>query len=532
MLPGKKYTPEDFLKIAWARKWLIVIPAVVALAGTIAWARQLPNVYRSEARILIVPQRVPTAFVQSTVTTGLSERLQSITQQIVSRTKLERLIEDFNLYPEQRQTMPMEDVVEQMRKDLGVDIPKVARNVQPGYFTVRYDSPNPQTAMKVAERLASFFIDENVQQREGQANLTAEFLSTQLADAKEKLLQHEQKLEEYRRKYGPEMPSQMQSNIQLMQTTQVQLQALADSATRDQERKVAINRLLADAATQKASAVIDSVQPAATPGAGTTAQQLEAERAALRALQLRLTPEHPDVIRAQKRVRELEKKAEAEALDVPLGATPPPAKMTPAQLADQKRVNDLKGELDMIDQRLADNQAQQSRLQGMLSELRARLEAAPTRETELTELTRDYATIQGTYNSLLAKSQESDIAANLERRQISEQFRLLDPPRLPQRPISPNRPRMLMMGLGAGLGLGLLIAGLLEYRDTTFATDSELVATLSVPVLAVVPAMVTTRERDRARRVRRLAWSVTGMAIVAGGGLAVWKLWLVGTLGR
>ena len=108
MLPGKKYTPEDFLKIAWARKWLIVIPAVVALAGTIAWARQLPNVYRSEARILIVPHRVPTAFVQSTVTTGLSERLQSITQQIVSRTKLERLIEEFNLYPEQRQTCSLD----------------------------------------------------------------------------------------------------------------------------------------------------------------------------------------------------------------------------------------------------------------------------------------------------------------------------------------------------------------------------------------------------------------------------------------
>jgi polysaccharide chain length determinant protein (PEP-CTERM system associated) len=423
--------------------------------------------------------------------------------------------------------MPMEDIVEQMRKDIGVEIPRVARNVQPGSFLVRYDSPSPQTAMKVAERLASFFIDENVQQREGQANLTAEFLATQLADAKKRLIEHEKKLEAYRGKYGPEMPSQMQSNIQVMQTTQVQLQALVDAATRDQERKVTVSRLLADAGTTGGGVAVDAAQ-----GGGTAAQQLETARAQLAALALRLKPEHPDMIRAQKAVRDLERKAEAEALDAPLAGTPQPARMTPVQLAEQKRVNDLKSELEMLDRRLAANQVQQSRLQTVLASMRGRLEAAPARETELTELMRDYGTLQETYTSLLVKSQASDIAANLERRQIGEQFRLLDPPRLPQRPISPNRPRMTLMGLLAGLAFGLGMAALLEYRDTTFATDSDLVSTLSVPVLAVVPAMFTARERQRARRVRRLAWSVAGMVLVAGGGLAAWKLWLVDTLGR
>src|SRR5262245_32772730 len=188
MLPGKKIRPEDIVQVAWVRKWVILIPAVLAFVGTGIYSQSMPDRYRSEVRVLIVPQQVPTSFVRPTVTASLSERLQSISQQIFSRTRLEQLIEEFNLYPEQRRRLPMEDVVAQMRRDVGIEIPRTPRNVDPGYFSVRYDSPSARTAMQVADRLASFFITENVQGRELLATQTSDFLRTQLDDARRRLM--------------------------------------------------------------------------------------------------------------------------------------------------------------------------------------------------------------------------------------------------------------------------------------------------------------------------------------------------------
>jgi polysaccharide chain length determinant protein (PEP-CTERM system associated) len=531
MLPGKKYTPDDMLRIAWRGKWIILVPTVLGLVGAFLLARTLPDRYRSQARVLIVPQRVPTDFVRPTVTSRLDERLQSISQQIVSRTRLEGLIQEFNLYPEERKRLPLEDVVEQMRRDVGIEIPRTKRNEQPGFFDVRFDAPNPRIAMRVAERLASFFIDQNQLTRQGQASLTNEFLETQLQEAKAKLVDHEKKLEAYRRKYGAEMPTQQQPNLQMMQTTQVQLQARIDAATRDQERLVSVRRLLADAEASLSPEPTAGNDAPAKPGPA--AQQLEAARAALQVLQTRLTPQHPDVVRAQKAIRELEQKAEAEALQLPLApAVPTQTNTNPLVAQQRKRISDLRAEQELLEQRLASTQTEQERLQSALATIRSRIEAVPARETELTELMRDYETVKESYTSLLGKSQASSMAENLERRQISEQFRLIDAAAVPQRPISPNRFRMNLMGLAGGLALGLAILALLEYWDTTFATDADLVLSLAVPVLAVVPVMQTEGERRRMRRIRRMVWATAVFLVLSGGGLAAWKLRLIENLVR
>ena len=157
----------------------------------------------------------------------------------------------------------------------------------------------------------------------------------------------------------------------------------------------------------------------------------------------------------------------------------------------------MQAERESLDRRIALNQAEEARLQTVLSGYRAKVEAAPTRESEEIELTRDYTTLQEQYQALLTRSQQSKIAADLERRQIGEQFRLIDAARLPERPISPNRPRLNMMGALAGLALGLALIALLEYRDTSFRTDDDVALSLSLPVLAVIPAMTTRRERER-----------------------------------
>jgi polysaccharide chain length determinant protein (PEP-CTERM system associated) len=526
MLPGKKYTPEDYVRIAWARKWLIVVPTLVAAAGTIAVSHQLPDRYRSQATVLIVPQQVPTEYVQPTVTSRLDERLQSLNQQILSRTRLEALIREFNLYPEERKTMIMEDIVDQMRRrDIHVDIPRGNRRVDPGYFTVAFDSAAPRTAMRVTERLVGMFKDENMQDREVLAAQTTEFLQTQLADAKRKLQEQEAKLAAYRSAHAGELPAQVDSNLQVMQGLQQSLQALVEATNRDIDRRITIDQLLADANVQPVSAPVadNSDLPR-----GTAAEQLAAARASLAQTQLRLKADHPDVKRMQRAVADLEQKAEAEAQDQPLGvaARPAPA-LTPVEAAQRRRVADLQTERATLERRIGASDVEQKRLRDRIASYTARLEAAPAREAELTELMRDYGVTQQQYKDLSLKSQSSQVAQNLERRQIGQRFSIIDPARLPERPISPNRVRINAMGTLAGLAFGLALVGLLEYRDTTFKTDSDVIMSLALPVLATIPAMVTSAERRRRQQLRRLVWVGSLALAVSAAAVAVWRLGLI-----
>jgi uncharacterized protein involved in exopolysaccharide biosynthesis len=203
----------------------------------------------------------------------------------------------------------------------------------------------------------------------------------------------------------------------------------------------------------------------------------------------------------------LEAKAEAEALDMPVSVAGTTKPRSPAEALRQKRMSDLTEEMRLLDRQIAQKQAEEKRLRANVGEYQRRLDMAPARESELIELTRDYTTLQSLYSTLLAKNEEAKISANLERRQIGEQFKLLDPARLPERPFSPNRPRLSAIGVGAGLAIGVLLIALLEYRDRSFHVDEEVMRVLSLPVLAVVPVMLSNGERESLRR-RRLATTV------------------------
>jgi uncharacterized protein involved in exopolysaccharide biosynthesis len=225
---------------------------------------------------------------------------------------------------------------------------------------------------------------------------------------------------------------------------------------------------------------------------------------------MRFKPEHPDIGILRRRIRDLEQKAEAEALKSPVTTGP-----SPAALARQQRVAALRGELEQLDRQIAQKLDEEKRLRATSGAYQARAEAAPTRETELVELTRDYTTLQTMYTNLLAKREESRIAANLERRQIGETFKLLDPARVPERPFSPNRQLINLTGMLAGLVLGLGWVALLEYRDSTFKTDDEVTRVLAVPVLAVVPLMQSDAERRRLFRRRIIVGVGLGSTVTA-----------------
>jgi polysaccharide chain length determinant protein (PEP-CTERM system associated) len=493
MLPGKAYKPEDVLEILRRRAWVLLVPFALVSAAVAAWAYRLPDQYRSETVVLVVPQRVPESYVKATVTTRIEDRLQSLTQQIMSRTRLERIIQDFNLYAEQRRTGIMEDVVERMRREIDLQV------VRGDAFRISYVGDNPRTVMRVTERLATLFIDENLRDREVLAEGTNQFLEAQLEDARRRLVEHEKKLEEYRLAHAGQLPSQIDSNLQVLQNAQMQVQAVTESINRDRDRQLILERQIADLEQQQDAVAAGGATAEAT---SSLEQQLEAAKRNYAALQTRLTPQHPDVQRMARTVRDLEKKlADSEAATP---GTPAPAVVPAGTATRARRLEDLRLELELLNRTVAKKQGDEQKLRTTIASYQARVEAAPTRESEMTELTRDYQTLQGLYSSLLAKKEDSKIAANLERRQIGEQFKLLDPARLPEKPFSPNRGRLNMIGMVGGLAVGVLLIGFLEYRDKSFKTDHEVMRVMALPVLAVVPMMQSTAEKRWAFKKRML----------------------------
>jgi protein tyrosine kinase modulator len=510
MIPGKKYTPEDFFQIAWQRKWLLLLPILVGGIGAVVWAHFQPDLYRSETVILVIPQRVPDNYVRSTVTTRLQDRLPSISQQILSRTRLERIIQDFNLYPEMRRTTFMEAVVDEMRRNI---VPQIVKG---DAFKITYVATDPLQAMQVTERLASLYIDESLKDREVLAEGTNQFLETQLQDARQRLVAHEKKLEDYNRLHGGELPTQITSNLQGLNGAQMQLQAIVDSMNRDRDRRINLERLLGDLTAQTtAASEAGASLPTGMPGPRARPNpQLETARTQLRDLELRLKPAHPDISRAKKLVEELEQKAEADAAAMELAGTPIDlAKEPPNPNDPMRRIGVARDEMITLDQQIAAKEKEEARLKKVIAEYQRRIDATPTRESELIELTRDYSTIQQMYRTLLTKNEDAKISADLERRQIGEQFRVIDPARIPQQPFSPDRVRITLLGALGGLTLGIGLIALLEYRDTTLKTDEDVLTALSLPVLALVPAIRSAAEQQRLRR-RRLLLSITSAATV------------------
>jgi polysaccharide chain length determinant protein (PEP-CTERM system associated) len=520
VIPGKKYKPEDFLEIAWRRRWYIVVPFVAIAIGTFAVVQLLPYRWQSSALLAVVPQRVPENIVRSTVSSRLDERLAQYAQVILSRTNLERIIQEFDLYPDDRRRLLMEDIVETMRtRDIRFN-PGRARNSDSASFSVSFEYTDPRTAMLVAERVASLFIRESVQDRSVLADQTDQFLQSQLEEARRQLKEHENRLQAFRQANPGQMPAQYDANQQALQNAHMQLQALQESINRDRDQLQMIQRQIEDINVAASMPVPASLEPADRSAPMTAARALENAKNNLRLLEQQKKPDHPDVKAVKRLITELEAKAAEEALSQPVSR---PVAATPAEQARAARLSELQTVQESLNRRINEKQNEEKRLFGAIATFRQRLEVAPAVESKLVELTRDYTTLQTTYQSLLMKSQEARVAANLERGQIGEQFKIIDNARLPQRPVSPNRARLNFLGALAGIAFGLGLAAVLEYRDRSLRTDDDVVLALSLPVLALVPTMLTRQDKDRTKR-RKLLFAASGAAVVlVAGALIAWK---------
>jgi uncharacterized protein involved in exopolysaccharide biosynthesis len=356
------------------------------------------------------------------------------------------------------------------------------------------------------------------------ADSTNQFLQAQLEDAKRRLVEHEAKLEAFRQRNAGQLPDQVSSNLQMMQMTQSQLQSNADAAIRERDQLAVLDSTIGEALESLSTPGVEATDSEGKP-VGTAAQQLEAARAGLKNLERRLKPTHPDISRAKRVIADLEAKAAEESArvsDIAARERPETAASVPSSLAS--KIAGMRVQAEQLRRSLETRKAEDERLRRVLASYSVRLEATPKLESELTELMRDYQTLDAQYQSLLKKSEDSRLAVNLERRQIGEQFKIIEGARLPQRPISPDRPRMNLMGLLAGFALGALLVAFLEYRDTTFKSDDDVVVSLALPVLAVIPAMIAAVDRRRAKRRRVLAVSASLVLVFAAAAAVVaWR---------
>jgi polysaccharide chain length determinant protein (PEP-CTERM system associated) len=516
VLPGRKYTPDDILRLAHRGKWLIVVPFAVCIIGSQIVARRLPDQYRSETLIQLIPQQIPETIVKPNSTMRLEDRLPAISAQILSRTRLERIILDFNLYPDERRVM--EDAVVRMRKDIkGPTILGIES------FRLSYLGSNPKVAQSVTERLASLYIEENLRDRVNQAQSTNQFLESQLADAKRRLLEGEKRLADYQRQHAGQLPTELPTNLQAIANAQMQLQAVNESSNRARERRLLVERQLADAQTLPAVGV--TPETPGTAGPPTAAQQLQAARARLEAYKLQYTADHPDVRALERSMPDLEARADEEARRPP--ERPRNAAVSPAEAARQKRIRELAADIEVIDHQLAANQVEESALKKRIAEYQAKVDAVPTRQAELVELTRDYQTLNVAYNNLLAKQEESKIAADLQHRQVGEQFRVLDPASVPEKPSNQLlRIGVALGGAFAGLVLGLGLVAFLEYRDSSFRSDEEIARVLNLPVLALVPTLLQERERTAMRRRNLVGLGLAAIVVVlsSAAAVALWRM--------
>lgn len=472
MLGHRELTTEDYVDMLRRRIRLIVGSALVIAAVSVAVSYFIPPRYRSQTLILIEQQKVPEDYVKPVVEQDLGARLASMREQIVSRSRLEPIIQRFNLFA--RYDLNMDDRIALTQKAIGVKpIPAGQSGGMPGFF-VSFTASDPRTAQQVCGELTSLFVAENLSAREASAQGTTEFLKQQLADSKKKLDDQDARLAAFQQKYFGSLPDQQQSNSNTLSALTTQLDAATQSVSHEQQSVTFLQAMV----SQQERALQNSEPAAAAAVVDERRTELKSLIQQRQALQAAYTPNHPDVIEINRKIRDLQSQI-ARSDASPHAAQPAATVSRP----DTPEIQQLKAQLRAAQVALDDARREQAGLAQQVRAYEGRIASSPQVEEEYKQITRDHETALEFYNSLLKKMNESSMATALEQRQQGEQFRVMDAPNLPEDPVFPNRIIFGVGGLAGGLLLGLAIASLLEYRDTALRTERDVWAFTKLPTL-------------------------------------------------
>lgn len=518
------------LELLRRRRALAVVPFLFVLTAVAALAFFLPSLWTARALILVNRQQIPETFVRPTVTTDLEGRLLTLGHEVLSRPRLQQIIQEYRLYPHLRRTHSADAIVDRMRKDIRLELRgeeerdrrRDARSIA---FAVAYTTTDPRLAAMVTNKLAALYSEENTKLRERQAVGATEFFEAQLREVRQRLVEQERKVAEYKERHLGELPEQRDTNLRTLERLQQQLQLAHENSRRANERRQFITQSLAEIDQTSGLANAGGAGPNVTP-ADTAAARLTLLRQELAEMQTKYSEKYPDIIQLREQVRVLEAKVAADsAAALPRqGKTPPRREGKELRVAPQNPyVQSLMQQLDQATVDAKTTSAEIATLNGQIQAYQRRIENTPRREQELALVTRDYETTREQFRSLLGKRGEADMAADLEQRQKGEQFRVIEPAALPERPAGPNRLRLLLVGLALALGASALAVLLAEQVDTSFRRVDDVRAALPTPVLSSIPRITTERDRLRGLRQRRLATAAiaVGLLVVAGSSFAV-----------
>lgn len=490
--------------LAIRRRWWLMGPFFVLGLVSFAVALLWPPLYRSEALILVEQQNVPTQYVVPNVIEDLDDRLQNMTQQILSRTRLQYLIERFHLYSREQGRPTTDDVIDKMRRDILIEPAKSPTGRESlTAFRIYYSSANPRMAQQVNKELTSLFISANLEERTEQSVSTTKFLENQLEQARKDLAEQEERLHAFKTSYLGELPEQEQSNLQILHSLEAQLYASSDALSRAEQQRIYLESLRAEYLAMQQS-------PGAADGSSVADLALRDLRKQLRELEAKYTPSHPDVLKLRQHIHQWE--ALRQNVQKSAGSSQKvPANTDIAGLAGQPALIDVDSRLKAVGAEVETDKQEVDKLRKDIEAIHLRLRITPVREQQLSEVARNYENSRQYYQSLLQKKLESELATNLEKRQQGERFQIIDPASLPQKPYKPNRLLIVVVGWAAGVFAGVGLMALREATDETLRSE-DVEQRTPFFVLARIPVLRSPREQVRQKWYR--AAEVSGVTVL------------------
>jgi polysaccharide biosynthesis transport protein len=471
---GKAGGVDTALASFMRRKWIAVAVFALVLSGALSFAKALPNLYQSTATVLV---ERPTTLSEGPDDTD--SRLQSIRQEILSRTRLAELIGRFNLYPKMRQVASQEAVVEHMRRDVRIDASGSDQGSGRGTiaFSLSYRGRDPQQVALVANALTSSYIEEDALVRGRQTHGAASVLQTQLEEVKTRLATQEVRIADFKKTHAGELPQQTDASLITLERLNAQLQKVTDARTASTERRATLLREAGEPDAGSANADPDRVR-------------LDKLNQELMELRTRFSERYPDVV---------SKKAEVETLATAVARKPVVDRSLP--------------QLEQLNREIRGQQAEEARLQGQIAMTQRRVEGAPWREQEYQALSRDYTTTKDFYDTLLKRYEEAQLADAHDNRPRGQRLRLLDPAIAAVEPLAPDRIRLAMFGLIAALALAVIAVAAAERFDTSFHSAGELREHTRVPILVRIPRLANDSAVDRSRARWRAVLLTAGLFV-------------------
>jgi polysaccharide chain length determinant protein (PEP-CTERM system associated) len=508
MLGHRKFDLHDYLGILQRRYWVILAPVVICPVLAYAAARVLPARYLSTGLIFIDRPTVPAEVVKPMTTGDVIERIDAIQEQILSRTRLEPLVMKYDLEPAAQRVTG--EAISALRKSIVIAPAEFAslstsgREPIPG-LSVSCTARSAWTAQELCMDITTMFVEESLEQREQLEQGTSDFISVQLAEAKQKLDAEDAKLANLKSRNLGRLPDDQEANFRVLMDHNAELEAASEALDRAIQDRAYTQSLLQQQLTST------KLTPGTAPVA--TVDELQDELAKkqelLSELEAHYTPKYPEVATLKTAVEDLKKQIAARSAAEKKVAASPAASPEEAT-SESPQVQQLRTQIHQDDEITRTRTEEQAHLKQQIAEYEQRLQLSPVVEEEIKNVTRDHETALHFYNDLLQKKSEAKMSASLEQREQGERFRILDSPNLPDKPDFPKLSLFLAGGLGGGIAMGLALALLLEMLDKSIRDVRDIEVLLKVQNIATLPAIQSLKGwKTEPSRDRQLEESTT-----------------------